>query len=178
MRLSGRIDDETSVTDNPIPIGSTAGSLPSEHLALLEQAYAETMPEYAKLVQEYQNAYKRAETARCKSNFPDKAHWHPPGRQLTSDERFLLVGPENKVTYHKKVAVTDPATKRVVEYSTVTERGKSRVSCAYVRIQSRDTSCDSADPRFGSITFLFQHYFAGKHHFWAIVKSFLTLFKT
>ena len=165
MMLSGQLTQELFATADPVCIRVTTGCLSQEHMVLLDHAYADMMPEYSELLREYSNACKRAKVARWKSTFPDRAHWHPHGRQLTYGEKSLLTGPEN-VSYMKKVAVSDPNTRRMIEYGIVSDREQKWISCAYICVESNDAS-----PMFGHITHLFHYSFAGQTHTWTIIEK-------
>ena len=104
-----------------------------------------------------------------KSQFPERAQWTPPGREISDTEKLYLQGPSAQVTFLRKATVKDPNTGRVDEYSAAESQSKHfRISCYYVTI-SHSTQAQS--PQFEWILSLFEHRFVRKTYQWAVIEE-------
>ena len=143
------------------------GTLNSSYTNQLSEHYKKCIPVYSKILSEYEEESRRATTKRKKNQFPDKCSWNPMGKVLTSDERILLVGPLNELTFYKSLSITDSTTKRVIQYSVESMQARCNSSFVYVK----DSSEESSQPQFGCIFSLFTHFFT-ELQYWAILDCF------
>lgn len=69
----------------------------SQKVSELQEEYKKAIPNYAKILDEYEKASERAGNSRVKSLFPGKSTWNPPGRVLSNYNRQLLIEREGNV---------------------------------------------------------------------------------
>jgi len=121
-------------------------------------------------VSEYEEASRRATTKRKKNQNPDKSSWNPMGEYLTFDERILLVGPANEVTFYKSLSISHPTTKRVIQCGFISsDIVPARCNSSFVYV--KDRSEESSQPQFGRILSLYTHLFT-QTYYWAIIDRF------
>ena len=174
MVASGRLPKETSDNEDQVLCGmSSEGVLLPDKVSQLQGEYREAVPDYAKLLEEYEKAAERASNSRVKSLFPSKHTWNPPGRDF---ERQLLNGPLGNVKYYKKITVRDKVTNRKIEYSCtnlpISSSSVPKQSSSFV---SRSRLHTDEKPVFGVIVALFSHSFAQCNYFWAVIQHFTTV---
>ena len=90
------------------------GELEVVYLDRIQAHYKEMYAEYSKILEEYDSACNRACNSRRKSHFPMKSTWNPPGRLLSTSERYLLLGPSSDVVLYNKLVVFDNNTNRMI----------------------------------------------------------------
>ena len=115
MSLSGRIP---SLKDKKLSSPVKEGSLSAEQLCTVNQHYMVVLPGYSKIVEEYEEARKRAQVSRKISLFPSRPTWSPPGREITVLEKMYLQGPENLVKFYNRMEVCQNKTGRWIVYTT------------------------------------------------------------
>ena len=143
------------------------GCLESMYMDQLQLYYKKFDAAYLAIVNEYERACIRATTTRSRSELAEKSLWNPPGRTLTSGERYLLLGPSSTVIFYTNLTVCDPNTYRLIRYSSL---GSSSSTSSFVFLKESDNS-GSVHPQFGSIVSLFGHTFT-ETTFWAVLDFF------
>lgn len=144
----------------------TKGIVDSAYRDQLHAHYKRSITGYSKILNEYEMASRRAKTTRKKNEFQDKSLWNPTGRQLTSDERILLLGPSNDVIFYKLLSVHDSATNRTIQYS-IRPSDMKQPGCNSSFVYLKKHS-GSAHPQFASIVKLFAHKFT-ETYYWAVL---------
>ena len=131
--------------------------LDQTYINKLDMHYKHSVAGYSDIVKEYKEECNRARKA------VEKSLWDPPERELSSNERILLMGPPSSATFYKRLSVRDPASNRLIHYT--------------IRPVSKISQCDSSfvclkddsgyfHPQFGSVVSLFAHTFS-ETSYWA-----------
>ena len=163
MVASGRLPKESSdINEDQVSCGMfSEGVLLPQKLSQLQEEYKKVVPNYAKILEEYQKAAKQASDSRVKSIFPGKDTWNPPGRALSVFERQLLNGPIGNVKYYNKITVRDRITNQQIEYSctnmSLSSSNLPKQSSSFVFIANPSQLHTDEMPIFGVIVSLFSH---------------------
>ena len=151
MKASGRVP---VVSDSDHTRLERSGKLSNEELLELEVLYYNKISAFKAIRDEYRKAKERA---RRKSSFPSRSLWHPEGRILTSFERQLLLGPHASVTFLKRTVYEELHTKREIVLSAGEFEVSGKTRNSFIKVKSNP-------PRFGRISRILRHNFAGDDH--------------
>ena len=161
MRSSGYIKQEQKPEMVSVPRRQPEGNLSAPQVLELDTAYQDLLPQFSKLIIEFKQDMKRC---RRSANFSGRKTWTPQARQLFTIEQMLLEGPEDKITFLKRLSVRDSKTGRMITYTcTPSDTETSQVDSSYVAVSIE------AVLQFGRILSLFEHKFADKNYTWANV---------
>ena len=94
MVASGRLPKESSdINEDRVSCGMfSEGVLVPQKVSQLQEEYKKVVPDYAKVLEEYQKAANKLVIVVSSPFFPGKDTWNPPGRTLSVLERQLLKG--------------------------------------------------------------------------------------
>ena len=164
MRLSGRLPARDPKRDQ-ISVVLKEGHILPEQLTELEGVYRHVLPQFSRLLTEYEKEQQRLK--RSQKKIVARNQWSPLARQLTEKERDLLLGPKSNVKFLRKASLREAKTGRLLDYTSSDCVTASRVSCSYVARGN-----DKHSPTFARIKTLFEHQFSDTSYTWACIQCY------